>query len=187
MNDAARNADFMLAAVIDTEGTIRATDTKASIALILHGLLFGGLIGITERIGPSYDASGGLLQTAVVVLLAVALGTSLSSVLCLLLCVAPAPQSALPDLPAFARGLFFASVRATGLISPRVSSVDSAYFAKVKSMDEDARLRQLTGEVLTLCAIRARKTTLIRRGLILLGIEFVASLVYLAVIGAHVA
>jgi hypothetical protein len=187
MSDSERNADFMLAAVTDTEGTIRATDTKASIALVLHGLVFGGLIGVTERIGSTYQAAESGLQVIVVVLLAVALVTSLASVICLLMCVAPTPRSALPHIPPAARGVFFLPLRARGAIAPRVRSVDASYFANVASMDEDTRLQHLTGEVLTLSAIRERKTTLIRRGLTLLGIEFVASLAYLAVIGTHVA
>jgi Family of unknown function (DUF5706) len=187
MNEAERNADFMLASVVDTEGTIRATDTKASIALVLHGLLFSGLISVTERIGPTYDAASAGFHIPIVALLGIALCSALASVVCLLLCVAPAPLSALPELPKSARGLFFVNVRAKGRINPGVGSVDSAYFNDVKAMNADSRLRHLTGEVLALSSIRARKTTLVRRGLTLLGIEFVASLACLAVIGAHVA
>jgi len=187
MNEAERNADFMLASVVDTEGTIRATDTKASIALVLHGLLFSGLISVTERIGPTYDAASPGFHILIVALLGVALCSAVASVVCLLLCVAPAPLSALPDLPKSARGLFFVNVQAKGRINPGVGFVDSAYFNDVKAMDADSRLRHLTGEVLALSSIRARKTTLVRRGLTLLGIEVVASLACLAVIGAHVA
>jgi hypothetical protein len=187
MNEAERNADFMLASVVDTEGTIRATDTKASIALVLHGLLFSGLISVTERIGPTYDAAGASFHIAILSLLIIALCGALGSVVCLLLCVAPAPGSALPELPKSARGLFFVNVQAKGRINPGVSSVDSAYFNDVKAMNADSRLHQLTGEVLALSSIRARKTTLVRRGLALLGVEVVASLACLAVIGAHVA
>src|ERR1700760_313183 len=187
MNEAERNADFMLASVVDAEGTIRATDTKASIALVLHGLLFSGLISVTERIGPTYDAASPGFHILIVALLGVALCSAVASVVCLLLCVAPAPLSALPDLPKSARGLFFVNVQAKGRINPGVGFVDSAYFNDVKAMDADSRLRHLTGEVLALSSIRARKTTLVRRGLTLLGIEVVASLACLAVIGAHVA
>ena len=39
------------ASVTDTEGTIRATDIKASIALVLHGLLFSGVLSVTKDLG----------------------------------------------------------------------------------------------------------------------------------------
>ncbi|MHB8243099.1 MAG: hypothetical protein ACYDHN_14060 [Solirubrobacteraceae bacterium] len=187
MSEVEQNANFMLAAITDTEGTIRATDTKASIALVLHGLVFGGLLGVTERIGASYEVAGCGVQIAVVVLLASALVSSLASVLCLLMCVAPTPRSAVPGIPTSTRGLFFPPMSARGLISPHVSSVDEAYRLSVVAMDADTRLHQLISEVLALGAIRARKTVLIQRGLTLLGIEFVTGLTYLAVIGIHVA
>jgi len=186
MNDSEQNTSFMLAAITDTEATIRATDTKASIALVLHGLLFGGLIGVTEHVGPSYNVAGHGLQTIVVLLLAVVLASSLASVLCLLMCVAPTPRSAIPHIP-YTIGLFFVSMKAYGPISPRVRSVDASYLEKIASMDEDARLQQLAGEILALGAIRERKSTLISRGLILLGVEFIVGIAYLAVVGAHIA
>jgi hypothetical protein len=187
MSDAQHNLEFLLAAVGDTEGTIRATDTKASIALVLHGLVFSGLIGATERIGILYATAPSGLQIAVVVLLSVVVASSLSSVLCLLLCVAPAPACAIPDLPPLPASRFFLPMKAVGLISPRVRSVDAAYRESVASMDENARLDDLVREVLALSAIRARKITLIRRGLGLLGLEFIASLAYLTLLGAHLA
>lgn len=181
-----RNNEFLLAAVTDTESTIRATDTKASIALVVHGLLFSGLVGVTKDMGKTYDAASGDLRVAVWILLGIVVISFLLSVGCLLICIAPSPRSAIPDISPLGTGNFFIPMRAQGFFSPRVSTADvSAYSEAVAAMDESARQDQLMGEVLKLSAIRERKTTLARRGLFLLAGELAAGLAYLVLLGLH--
>ncbi len=181
-----RTNEFLLAAVTDAEGTIRATDTKASIALVLHGLLFSGLVGVTQDAGNIYHAASCHFQTAVLILLGLVGSGFLLSVGCLLGCVAPSPRSAIPDVSPLGTAGFFIPMRAKGPFSPRVRSIDVAAYAQmVRGMNASARQEQLMGEVLKLNAIRERKTTLIRRGLSFLAAELVATVAYVAVLGAH--
>jgi len=187
VSDVQDNTQFLLAAVTDTEGTIRATDTKASIALILHGLLFSGLVSVTGNVGHTYDHAGKGFQVAVVLLLGVAGTALLCSVLQLLLCVAPTPRSAVPKVDLAHTEDFFLPMRATGAVNPRVRSVDCGYAARVQAMDDGARLTQLTSEILKVSAIRARKTTLVRRGLLFLAVELGMAIAYLSVLGLHAA
>lgn len=63
----------------------------------------------------------------------------------------------------------------------------AVYSDAVAAMDELGRQSQLMGEVLKLSAIRERKSRLIRRGLSLLAIEFVAGSAYLVLLGLHAA
>lgn len=181
-----RNNEFLLAAISDTEGTIRSTDTKTSIALELHGLLFSGLIGVTKDVSKSYDTASWDLRAAALILLGIVAITFLLSVVHLLICIAPSPRSAIPDISPLRTGNFFIPMRAQGLFSPRVGTADvSAYSEAIAAMDESARQDQLMGEVLKLSAIRERKTSLARRGLFLLAGELAAGLAYLVLLGLH--
>lgn len=184
MSEQARNSDFLLAAVNDAEGTIRATDAKAAVALVVHGLVFAALVGVTQEIGDVYEAAPCSFRAAVVVLLGITTVALLVSVLWMLLCVAPAPRSAVPDTEA-STGHFFVPLQTRGWLSPEVTSYPVGFKEAVASMSEADRRDQLTGELLKLSAIRARKTVLIRSGLAALAVEFGASLAYLALLALH--
>src|SRR4051794_28718801 len=101
---------FLMAAVNDAEGTIRATDTKASIALVLHGLLLAALVNVTTEIGNIYAAAGCQTQLLLVVLLVLIAAALLVSVAQLLRCVTPAPVPAIPDVAAVPVSHFFLSI-----------------------------------------------------------------------------
>src|SRR5580700_8260403 len=47
--------DFQLASIVDAQSSITANDSKASAALIVHGLLFGGLVELITHLGGVYD------------------------------------------------------------------------------------------------------------------------------------
>jgi hypothetical protein len=183
--DVQRNAEFLLAAITDTEGTIRATDAKASIALVLHGLLFNGILGVIVKIGTTYHAASESFQTIVVVLLGAALVACLLSVSQLLLCVAPAPRSAIPGLAPGWTSTFFVASRTVGLVNPRVVDVPTNIGERVGALDGRDRLEELGRELVKVSAIRARKLTLIQRGIALLGLEFAVSLAFLILLGLH--
>lgn len=52
---AERIVDFQLASIVDVQGSITANDSKASAALIVHGLLFGGLVELVTHLGGIYN------------------------------------------------------------------------------------------------------------------------------------
>lgn len=184
MSEDARNADFLLAAVSDAEGTIRATDAKASVGLVVHGLIFAALVGVTQEIADVYAEGSCGFKVAVVCLLATTALSLLASVLWMMQCVAPAPPSAIPATDGDA-GHFFVPLKTAGWLNPRVTRYPSGFAQDVAGMNEADRLAQLTSEVLKLSAIRQRKLTLITRGLKALAVEFVAGMAYLALLALH--
>lgn len=181
-----KNAEFLLAAINDTEGTIRATDTKASIALVIHGLLFGALITVTMGLGGAYNSSIGCFQEIVVALLIATGFGLLVSVGHLLLCVAPTPRSAIPTGDPVGVSYFFPPVEVRGL-NPRANPEAWALTDGLSSMGDAEREAQLSAELIKLAVIRQRKTVLIRRGLCALATEVGLALAYLAFLGFHAA
>ena len=171
------------ASVTDTEGTIRATDIKASIALVLHGLLFSGVLSVTKDLGDRYSEAGSLQKALVVGCLAIAALAFASSVVQLLRCVAPAPAHAIPHTQGRSSGIFFITSRRTGRFSWQMPSVEELE-ARLHGMDLAAIEREWLSEALKVAAIRERKTRLIKSGLGLLAGEVFAVAVYLALIGA---
>jgi hypothetical protein len=45
-------ARFLLAAISDIQGSVRANDSKAQAALVVHGLLFAGVVSAVTKVGP---------------------------------------------------------------------------------------------------------------------------------------
>lgn len=185
-DDEVARRELLYAAISDTEGTIRATDAKASFAFVLHGLLFGTLVGVTAQLGSLYaDGTCGL--RAALIVLGTLFGMSfLLSVIALVRCVAPAPPAAVPKIKKSA-GVFFImpkTQRWRGM-SRMPSSEEIA--SRLHNMDSFAIQRELVGEIVKISAIRARKLKLIALGFHLLIAEIVLALVYVAVIAAAAA
>ena len=175
---------FLLAAIADTEGTIRATDTKASIALVLHGLLFSSLLGVTKSLGDTYHNAGCEVKTAIVVLLIAGGGAFAGSIVQLLRCVRPAPKAAIPVLDqGVTTGHFFLPFTAGRLRGTSPMLDFETLRGQIAGLDEAAMEEELTGELVKVSAIRARKTALVSSGLLLLGLELVAATAYLTLLG----
>jgi len=176
---------FLVAAIDDTEGTIRATDVKASIALVVHGLLLSALLSVVVRMGQLYASMSCPVQLLVVGsggLTGVAL---LPSVLQLLRCVSPTPASAIPATDHLATGNFFVAFKVstfTGRLVPHAQSVHSRLEAFVK-LDDAALVAELYAELEKVSGIRSRKTQLIRIGILFLTAELVCACAFLAIVG----
>jgi hypothetical protein len=172
-------------AVTDTEGTIRATDTKASIALVLHGLLFAGLLNVTMDLGRHYSAAGTPHQVATAILLGIVGLAFVGSIVQLLRCIAPAPRKVIPDTHHWSHGVFFVVDQKVGheWKMPPISRLNE----RLQAMTVEHIENEWLAEVVKVSAIRARKTRLIKSGVLLLGIEVVAAVAYLAVIGISAA
>ena len=174
--------ELLLAAISDTEGTIRATDTKASIALILHGFVFSGVLGALEHLGSDFDKASGCFRTLIISLTSLAAIAFLASLVQLLRCVVPAPERVIPKAPV--RGVFYVEGRAdawTGTISNLPTF--SALRQRIDVMDDGDIDAELTGELLKISAIRARKIALARSGLWLLGAEVAIAVAMLVCLG----
>jgi hypothetical protein len=81
--------EFQLASIADVQGTIHANDEKSSAALIVHGLLFAGVLAITASAVNLYDRAAVWARVVAVALLIVALVCFTVSVYCLLRAVNP--------------------------------------------------------------------------------------------------
>jgi hypothetical protein len=178
--------ELLEASVTDTEGTIRATDTKASIALVLHGLLFSGVVGVTKDLGDRYSETGSLQKVLVVGCLIIVALAFASSVMQLLRCVAPAPAHAIPHTHGRSRGLFFITARRTGRFSWHMPSAEELE-RRLHKTGVDHIEQEWLAEALKVAGIRERKTRLIKSGLALLAVEVLAVVVYLALIGVSAA
>lgn len=175
---------FLMAAFEDTEGTIRATDNKASIALIIHGFIFASLVGVLSRLGANFEQASPCFRALVIVLTSLMAIVFLGSITQLLRCVRPSPISGMSDTPP--RGIFYLSAttnRWTGTSSGMMNfnelrdRVDA-----LTDVDIDA---ELTAELLKVSAIRARKVALARSGFELLGAEVALAVALLGSLAIH--
>src|SRR3954451_10852076 len=89
---------LVLAAIQDTEGTIRATDTKASIALVVHGFIFAGVLGVVSRLGKSFEQASCSFRAVAIALVSIPTIAFIVSVFQILPCVRPSPASLIPDV-----------------------------------------------------------------------------------------
>jgi hypothetical protein len=175
---------LLLVAFGDAESTIRATDTKASIALVVHGFIFAGVLGVLSRIGPWFSEASCSFRVSVIGLVALMAASFIASVTQLLRCVAPAPSASIPDVRL--KGVFYLPGRAgaiKGVASETLSLGD--FKAKVEEMSEPDILEELMGELIKVSAIRSRKVSLAKNGFMLLGVEIGLSVALLCAIGVH--
>lgn len=175
--------EFLLAAIADTEGTIRATDTKASIALVLHGLLLTTLVGVTKELGQAVGGDCALLRVFIV--LAIVLGLSaLASILQLLRCIAPAPARAIPVVPGGVTGSFFLPISIRSGPRGLLKTVEAEeILERLERKSADDLCAELASELIKISAIRQRKLHLLRWGLGVLALELGAAAAYVGGIG----
>lgn len=80
---------LLLAAIGDIQGSIHANDSKSAAVLIVHGLLFTGVMTVTSRLGPLFRHASVFVRVAISVELGFAVIFFLTSVLALLWAVVP--------------------------------------------------------------------------------------------------
>ncbi|HEX9966348.1 MAG TPA: hypothetical protein VGB06_00230 [Solirubrobacterales bacterium] len=176
--------ELLLAAFADTEATIRATDTKASIALVVHGFVFSGVLGVLSRLGPWFGQASCSFRTLVIALSAVASLVFIASVTQLLRCVMPAPQRAIPQVPS--KNVLYLRGKA-GAIKATASGgfTFDQFKARLSAITPTEICDEFAGELMKISAIRARKVALARNGLGLLGMEIGLSTLLLGALAAH--
>lgn len=173
---------MLLAAIADTEGTIHASDTKASIALVIHGLILSGVLSLAGSLGADFE---GFYRALVIVLLAAIVVVFVTSVFQLLRSVTPTPARVFSGIEG-GHNVFFVEARAdpiTGNIRgvPSVSDVHRALVC----LDEGELEEDLVVELMRVSAVRARKVALVGSGLRLLGIEIALAVAFAVSIGLH--
>lgn len=170
--------ELLLVAFQDAEGTIRATDTKASVALVVHGFIFAGLLGVLSQL-TSLEGATSCFRALIIALTAGTGLAFLSSVVQLLRCVVPVPRSVIPKTPhpcvSYLEGSA-ARISAKPFDMPTFEE----FRTRVLGLDEARVEDELTAELLKVSAIRIRKVTLARSGFELLGVEVLLALALLA-------
>ena len=178
--------DTLTTAFTDAEGTIRATDTKASIALILHGLLFGGLVSVTKDLGRSYSGQDAVFKVAAAALLILTAFAFLCSVIQLLRCVVPAPSWVVPRMTNLRRGVFYITDQRVAWNRWAMPDVDELR-SRLLTLDAAGIEDELLGELVAVSAIRQRKIRLVRSGYVMLAAEVILAIGYLGLFAAAAA
>jgi hypothetical protein len=175
---------LLLAAFADAESTIRATDTKASIALVVHGFIFAGVLGVLSGIGSWFSEASCHFQDVILVLVGLIAVSFLVSVIQILRCVAPAPSSAVPKVPLL--NVFYLPGNAGALKGTATETLSLEQLRAVVNEMDDAKIAdELMGELIKVSAIRSRKVSLAKSGLMTLGVEMALSVALLCAIGVH--
>jgi hypothetical protein len=179
----AARRELLLSAFQDAEGTIRATDTKASIGLVVNGFLFAGLLGVLSQLAWFEDADGCFRSVTI----ALSAGTGViffTSVVQLLRCVIPAPRSVLPHTPQPC--VFFLEGSASRIGARPANMPDlNEVRGRILQLDEAGIEDELAAELLKVSAIRIRKVALAQSGFELLGLEVLSSLILLAALAIN--
>jgi hypothetical protein len=176
--------DLILAAFSDAESTIRATDTKASIALVVHGFLFAGVLGVLTHVGSWFAVASCSFRAAVIVVVGATAIAFIASVAQLLRCVAPAPARAVPTVKT--KGVFYLQGSAGSFRGTADGTLSFEQLrGSVDQMTEDDTLNELLAEHIKVSSIRARKVALAKSGLGLLGAEIGLSVILLVMLAVH--
>lgn len=178
--------ETLATAFVDAEGTVRATDTKASIALILHGLLFGGLVSVTKDLGASYSKHETLFKISAATLLLLTTFAFLCSVVQLLRCVAPAPSWVVPRMKSLRNGVFYITDERVSWNRWEMPDVDEIR-ARLLALDAADIENELLGELIAVSAIRQRKIRLVKSGYLMLAAEVTFAVAYLGLLAGAAA
>lgn len=175
---------MLLAAIADTEGTIQGTDTKASIALVIHGLVLSAILGVAGGLS-GFDDSAFLYRAWIVLLLAVIVAVFLFSVAQLLRCVMPTPAKVFSGIEG-GHDVFFISAK----VNPRTGRMEGIPSPKdihstLVTLDQGELEEDLVVELTVVSTVRARKVALVGDGLKWLALEIALSTVFVVSVGLH--
>lgn len=167
----------------DTEGTIRATDAKASIALVVHGFLFAGVVGVISRSGSILENSTGPVELTALGLIAVASIFFLVSVTQLIRTIVPSAKDAASQ-PVDTTDAFYLPV-ANGWWSGEPTSTPSfkSMKQKHKTLDWDTACDEMVAEWFKVSLIRAKKVRLAKSGMQALLAEIVVAVAMMFLLG----
>lgn len=182
---AALRIDLLKTAIADIQGSIHANDSKCSAALVVHGLLFAGVVTVASRLGETWTAAGGPTQDASTALLAiatVAFVLSISSLLYALIPYSPRKTFYGPIVDAHRlRGVFFPNLK-----SLRASGADvlTPYLASLAALDSSEKIElELAYELIKVQNIRQHQAFWAICGFGLLIVEVAFAACFLVIMG----
>ncbi len=178
--------EVLAGAISDIQGSLHANDSKASAALIVHGLLFTGVLTVTGQLGPIYEQASPKEQDWGLLLLGVSLLFFLISVSGLLLAVVP------PFEPSARSNARLRKKRRTldvlfpdlGRLKGDVRGQLAALVSRVEKLGPEEAVVELAFELLKVQKIRRRAVRFARVGYVFLGLEVLSVTAYLALVGA---
>jgi hypothetical protein len=174
--------DLLLASIQDVQTAISANDSKASAALIVHGLLFTGLLELLVNLGGVYHRASSAQRIVALTLLFLALGAFLVSIYFILRALLPyRPVKVETALGEDCRGVFFPL---------RFLDHEDPYPLFTEALAELDRVGSITGELaaerLKLADILKYESNNTRRGYEFLRFEIVLTAVFLVVVATAV-
>jgi hypothetical protein len=174
--------EFLLGAIHHTQAVIGSLESRVPMALVLHGLLFTGLLEITLHIGGIIQHSGGW-RIAMMVIVGLTLTAFLISVLALITSITP-PLSPTPGVSDPRPLLDDGTV--PGLFFPKASDLGlhgKSLIERHRALTVDEVERALSVNLVQLATFRTYKTNLARIGFWWLRVEVVLALIYVVIAG----
>lgn len=172
---------------MDIQGSIHANDSKCSAALVVHGLLFAGTVSVVSKLGDVWRDASNATQTVAAISLAIAavmLVLSIAVLLWALFPHSPSESFRAPMVSAHGlHGVFFPDLdtlraRGTNRLTP--------YVDDLRSVDSAAKVElELAYELLKVQEIRTHDAWYARIGFVLLIVEILSAVVFLALMGAE--
>lgn len=175
---AGRVFDLQAASIADVQASISANDSKASAALIVHGLLFTGLIGLITHLGKIYDDASLAQRILALSLLGLALGAFVLSIYFILRALVPYRPSKgiMQELEGRYLEVFF-PLDLLGARRPY-----DTLLGRLHGMDQQSITAELAAERLKLADILRHESVQTQRGYRLLLAEIVFVALFLVVL-----
>ncbi|HEX2086595.1 MAG TPA: hypothetical protein VHF89_13005 [Solirubrobacteraceae bacterium] len=175
--------ELQLASLPDIQGSIQANDTKSSAALVVHGLLFAGVVSIVAQIGDVFDQATLVARIGGGVLLLFAALAFGVSVLQLIKAARPHdPRSTREAIGGRSKGAFFppADPRRRPPDGPQALDKQLARLARLQTQADFER--EYAGEQIKLADVRATQAYAAKRGFAWLERELGAVAGFLALV-----
>jgi hypothetical protein len=169
--------ELQLASISDIQGSIQANDTKGSAALVVHGLLFAGVVTVAAGLGDVYDRATPGAKIAGALFLAVGACAFAVSVWRLIDAVEPHTPASDTTRWRFARAFFPPAEQSPGVDAHREQ------LRRLQRLTTEADLeREYAAEQMKLAEIRASQATAARRAFTLVRVELVMVALFLATV-----
>jgi hypothetical protein len=174
--------DLLVASIQDVQSSIGANDNKASAALIVHGLVFTGLIQLLVSLGGVYRSASDAQRVIALIFLFLVLITFLISIYFIMRALLPYhPEKLEGKLGDRFQGLFF-PLRFLDDRDPYAS-----YAARLSELQgEDGIWRELAAERLKLADVLRYESNNTRRGYQFLRFELAFAAAFLIVLATAV-
>lgn len=180
-DDATR--ELQLASMPDIQGSIQANDTKSSAALVVHGLLFAGVVSVAANIGDTFETATLGARIAGGVLLAAAASAFGGSVLALIDAARPHDPKSTRDVTTGKQAEAFFPPANPRLRPPGTVNALADQQARLASLQTQADFEaEYAAEQIKLADIRVTQAYAAKRGFALLKLELLFVAVFLLLV-----